>query len=272
MKFANKERTDIVNSNVPQVNLVTMEPIQTKPLIHSPLLTIEVDVGSETKKIRAKAIVDSGLEINIVCQELAHEINKLYPITPLKEIHCSDANGNLGLLLGQFSNVRLMQGAITTNAVFFVGSQKISFQLLLGQPWLQGNLISISERLEGTYLVYHDPQDTQNYKELFVLEENWKKEANKMAVMHLVKTKEINNVGAWKIEARQEIVILSEPKGYLLYMLILERGEDDRLGSKRLETPSPMQHQTSDPEIGIQIERPANHRDHSPDMSAARKN
>ncbi len=132
MKFVNMEKTDTVNPNVPQVNLVTMEPIQMKPLIHSPLLTIEVDVGSETKKIQAKAIVDLGSEINTICQELAHEVNKLYPITPLKEIRCSDANSNLGLLSGQFSNVRLMQGAITTNAAFFVGSQKISFQLLLG--------------------------------------------------------------------------------------------------------------------------------------------
>ncbi len=60
-----------------------MKLIQMEPLIHSLLLTIEVNVGSESKKIRAKAIVNSGSEINIVCQELAHELNKLYLIALL---------------------------------------------------------------------------------------------------------------------------------------------------------------------------------------------
>ncbi len=165
VKFSEVGKTDAKNaaSSIAQVNLVTMEPIQTEALIRSALITIEVEIRSEGKKIRAKAIVNSGSEINIVCQELAHKLNKSYPITPLKEIHCSDANGNLGLLSGQFSNVKLAQGPVVTNATFFIGNQKISFQLLLGCPWLQGNLVSISERLKGTYLVYHDPRNTQNY-------------------------------------------------------------------------------------------------------------
>ncbi|PBK85962.1 hypothetical protein ARMGADRAFT_1035943 [Armillaria gallica] len=208
VKFSEKGKTNTVNaiSNVAQVNLVTMEPIQTKPLVCLALIIIEVTIRNESKKVLAKAIVDLESEINIVCQELAHELNKSYPITPLKEISCSDTNGNLGLLSGQFSNIRLEQGPIVTNTAFFMGNQNITFQLLLGWPWLRGNLVLISERLEGTYLVYHDPRNAKNYKELFVLEENWKKEATKLVVMHLAKTGIISANRAWKINAGQEIV------------------------------------------------------------------
>ncbi len=53
VKFSETGKTDTknVNPNVAQVNLIIMEPIHTKPLVCSPLLTIEVNVGSETKKI-----------------------------------------------------------------------------------------------------------------------------------------------------------------------------------------------------------------------------
>ncbi|SJL18085.1 uncharacterized protein ARMOST_21657 [Armillaria ostoyae] len=242
VKFSEAGKTDTVNAteNVAQVNLVTMEPIQTKPLVRSELITIEVSIGSESKKVRAKAIVDSGSEINIVCQELAHELNKSYSITPLKEISCSDANGNLGLLSGQFGNVRLEQGPVVTNAALFIGNQKISFQLLLGCPWLRGNLVSISERLEGTYLVYHDPRNPKNYKELFVLEEDWKKETAKQAVTHLARTGGICTNGAWKIDAGQEIVILGEPKRYTSCMLVVnetEKGEGAEEDQKTPRTP-----------------------------------
>ncbi len=37
------------------------------------------------------------------------------------------------------------QAGVITNAVFFVGSQNISFELLLGRPWIRGNLVSMDE-------------------------------------------------------------------------------------------------------------------------------
>ncbi|PBK91811.1 hypothetical protein ARMGADRAFT_1031299 [Armillaria gallica] len=126
------------------------------------------------------------------------------------EVDIGNVNRNLGLLLGQFSNVKLAQGPVVTNAAFFVGNQKISFQLLLGWPWLQGNLISILERLEGTYLVYHDPKDAQNYQELFVLEESWNDKSTRPTAAHLAETEDVLTVGALKMEAGQEIIILEQ--------------------------------------------------------------
>ncbi|KAK0457631.1 uncharacterized protein EV420DRAFT_1480288 [Desarmillaria tabescens] len=58
-------------------------------------------------------------ELARVNLNMAHELNKQYPIMPLKEIRCSDANGNQGTLLRQFNNVYLRQANIVTNVVFF---------------------------------------------------------------------------------------------------------------------------------------------------------
>ncbi len=35
----------------------------------------------------------------------------------------------------------------------------MSFQMLLGCPWIQGNMVSMRECVNGTYLVYEDPYD-----------------------------------------------------------------------------------------------------------------
>ncbi len=95
------------------------------------------------------------------------------------------------------------------------------------------------------YLVYHDPQDAQNYKELFVLEEKWEKESAKTAITHLVKTDELNHVGAWRIEPGQELIILGKPEKYMSCMLAVDRdwGEQDR--TMDLGTSSTAQHQPS---------------------------
>ncbi|KAK0239388.1 hypothetical protein EDD85DRAFT_787680 [Armillaria nabsnona] len=213
MKFSETGKTDMenVNPNVAQVNLVTMEPICTKPLICSPLLTIEVDVGSETKKIRARAIVDSGSEINIMCQELAHEVNKLYPITPLKEIR--------------------------------------------------------------TYLVYHDPQNEANFKELFVLEESWGKESAKMASAQLVEAGEIRALGSWTIDSSQEIIILGEPKKYTSCVLAVyeEPKYDNRIESHPPKSSEDLTDRTKGKQAGSRLKRRPEHRNRLLETPAVKK-
>ncbi len=125
-----------LDDELAQVNLVRMQPIQAEPMIRSKLIIIKVDLGAGDKKLLADTIIDSGSDINIVSQNIVHELNKLYPVTPLEQIRCLDANRNQGTLHGQFNNVYLKQANIVTNAAFFIGNCNVSFQLLLGQPWI----------------------------------------------------------------------------------------------------------------------------------------
>ncbi len=96
---------EVSDSEPAKVNLVRVDPIHAQPITRAPLIIISVNLGTEENQLIVKAIVDSGSEINIVCQTVARELNKRYPITPLQQIRCSDVNGNEGILYGKFTNV-----------------------------------------------------------------------------------------------------------------------------------------------------------------------
>ncbi len=93
---------------------------------------IKVNIGLGDRKLWVNAIVDSGSEVNIISRAVAKELNKDYPVMPLEEACCADANGNQGVLTGKFSKVLLFQGSVVTNAALFLGSYKVNFQMLLG--------------------------------------------------------------------------------------------------------------------------------------------
>ncbi|KAJ6447503.1 hypothetical protein C8R47DRAFT_1231402 [Mycena vitilis] len=67
----------------------------------------------------------------------------------------NDANGGRGQLQGWIRGVEFNCGGALTETDLWV-SQKAPFELLLGRPWQRGNLVSIDERDEGTYLVFKD--------------------------------------------------------------------------------------------------------------------
>ncbi|PBK93500.1 hypothetical protein ARMGADRAFT_1030123 [Armillaria gallica] len=115
-----------------------MRPESKKPDKRALLVMIKVNLGLGDWKLWVNAIVDSGSEVNIISRLVAKELNKDYPVMPLEEARCTDVNGNQGILTGKFSDVSLFQGSVVMNAALFVGSYKVNFQMLLGQPWIRG--------------------------------------------------------------------------------------------------------------------------------------
>jgi hypothetical protein len=83
-----------------------------------------------------------------------------------QSITMNDANGGKGELRGKIENVEFTCGAVVTSTDLWV-SQQAPFGLLLGRPWQRGNLVSIDEREEGTYLVFKDRETRRPRYELF---------------------------------------------------------------------------------------------------------
>jgi hypothetical protein len=79
----------------------------------------------------------------------------------------NDANGGAGNLQGHISGVSLKCGSVETFANLYVGDT-VPFDLLLGRPWQRDNLVSIDERIDGTYLVFKDSKNIEVTYELLV--------------------------------------------------------------------------------------------------------
>src|ERR1700678_289834 len=76
-----------------------------------------------------------------------------------ESVKMRDVHGNPSQMLGIVKNVPLLFGSITTWANLFVSDQ-VHFDLLLGRPWFRDNLVNLKERKEGTYVSFHDPEDS----------------------------------------------------------------------------------------------------------------
>jgi hypothetical protein len=101
-------------------------------------------------------IIDSGSMVNVVHERICKNIIQ-QPVDITETITMKDANGGEGLLKGLVSNVTLTCGAVKTIADFYVG-EDVAFDCLLGRPWQRDNKVDISERDDGTYLVFKDPE------------------------------------------------------------------------------------------------------------------
>ncbi len=62
---------EVSDSEPAKVNLVRVDPIHAQPITRAPLIIISMNLGTEKNQLIIKAIVDSGSEINIVCQMVA---------------------------------------------------------------------------------------------------------------------------------------------------------------------------------------------------------
>jgi hypothetical protein len=102
-----------------------------------------------------EAIIDTGSQLNIVNEKICKSKIRR-PIDCTASLSMNDANGGEGKLNGMVENVPLEYGGVTTRANLFVGAH-VPFDLLLGRPWQRGNLVSIDELEDGTYLVFKDP-------------------------------------------------------------------------------------------------------------------
>lgn len=101
-----------------------------------------------------KAIIDTGSQLNVVSKETYQKVICL-PMNPSRSLTMNDANGGAKKLQGHVENVPLSCGNVVTHANLYIGDN-VPFDLLLGRPWQRGNLVSIDERVEGTYLIFKD--------------------------------------------------------------------------------------------------------------------
>ncbi|KIM75081.1 hypothetical protein PILCRDRAFT_92282 [Piloderma croceum F 1598] len=123
-----------------------------------------------------EAIIDTGSQLNIVSEKICKSKIRR-PIDCTASMSMNDANGGEGKLNGIVENVLLEFGSVLTCANLYVGAH-IPFDLLLGRPWQRGNLVSIDELEDGTYLVFKDPNTKEPKHKVLVtpdaiVTENW---------------------------------------------------------------------------------------------------
>jgi hypothetical protein len=127
------------------------------------LIKIEMETGGRT----VIAIVDTGSQLDVVRADTAAlTLGRVVDMTRITSMN--DANGGRGQLRGWIEDVEFNCGGAVTRTDLWV-SQKAPFELLLGRPWQRGNLVSIDEREEGTYLIFKDRQTKRPRYELLAI-------------------------------------------------------------------------------------------------------
>ncbi|KAJ7077242.1 hypothetical protein C8R44DRAFT_536235, partial [Mycena epipterygia] len=112
------------------------------------LIKIEMETGGKP----VCAIIDTGSQLDVVRADIAAlSIRRAVDMSHVTNMN--DANGGRGQLQGWIRDVEFNCGGARTVTDLWV-SQKAPFELLLGRPWQRGNLVSIDEREEGTYLIF----------------------------------------------------------------------------------------------------------------------
>ncbi|KAJ6499509.1 hypothetical protein C8R47DRAFT_1258610 [Mycena vitilis] len=127
------------------------------------LIKIDVTTGGRT----ISAIVDTGSQLDVVRTDIA-ALKIQRPIDMSRIMSMNDANGGKGQLQGFIGDVEFNCGGVLTFTDLWM-SQQAPFELLLGRPWQRGNLVSIDERDEGTYLVFKDRETRKPRYELLAI-------------------------------------------------------------------------------------------------------
>ncbi|KAJ7018497.1 hypothetical protein C8F04DRAFT_1327408 [Mycena alexandri] len=126
---------------------------------------IKIDMTTNGKQVCA--IIDTGSQLDVVRADIAALfIGRSVDMSQVTNM--KDANGGRGQLQGQIQGVEFNCGGVVTSANLWV-SQKAPFELLLGRPWQRGNLVSIDERAEGTYLIFKDRETRKPRYELLAV-------------------------------------------------------------------------------------------------------
>ncbi|KAJ7143256.1 hypothetical protein C8R46DRAFT_1233031 [Mycena filopes] len=106
-----------------------------------------IKVEMETNGQPITAIIDRGSQLDVVRADTA-ALTIWRAVDMTQATGMKDANGGLSQLQGWIRDVEFnCGGAITTTDLWI--SQQAPFELLLGRPWQQGNLMNIDERVEG---------------------------------------------------------------------------------------------------------------------------
>ncbi|KAJ6450732.1 hypothetical protein C8R47DRAFT_1230121 [Mycena vitilis] len=126
---------------------------------------IKIDVESRGHII--SAIIDTGSQLDVVRADVA-ALKIQRPVDMTYVTNMNDANGGKGQLRGYIHGAELNCGGVLTGTDLWV-SHQAPFELLLGRPWQRGNMVTIDEREEGTYLVFKDQDTRQPRYELLAI-------------------------------------------------------------------------------------------------------
>ncbi|KAJ7016514.1 hypothetical protein C8F04DRAFT_1281195 [Mycena alexandri] len=166
-------RTEIQDLiKVKNVRAVLLGSVQHHPLIANLNWPREeqgvlIKIGMTTNGKQVCAIIDTGSQLDVVRSDIAALfIGRSVDMSQVTNM--KDANGGKGQLQGQIHGVEFNCGGAVTSANLWV-SQKAPFELLLGRPWQRGNLVSIDERTEGTYLIFKDRETRKPRYELLAV-------------------------------------------------------------------------------------------------------
>lgn len=113
-----------------------------------------------------EALVDTGSMLNVMSKRVWQNVVRR-PLEPAETKSMRDANSGEKPLMGKVSHVPFTCGGAVLFANVFVAAH-VEFDLLLGRPWQQDNQVSISERRDGTYLIFDPPWMSGGPMELFV--------------------------------------------------------------------------------------------------------
>ena len=125
----------------------------------SPLIQVLISCNGKS----LMAIIDSGATQS-VCSQRCWRERICLPMDNKSSVKMRDVHGNISHMLGLVKNVPLSIGSVTTWTSIYVSDQ-VNFDLLLGCPWFRDNLVNLNERKEGTYISFHDPDDTSHIVE-----------------------------------------------------------------------------------------------------------
>ena len=114
---------------------------------------IEISVTIQGKDVLA--IVDTGSEMNIVNNQVVSGLKEGVAIKLNPGVRMRDANNGESEMMGEIGNVLIKIAQVPTYTSLYV-KKNAPFDLLLGRPWQQQNLVTIDERMDGTYLVFKD--------------------------------------------------------------------------------------------------------------------
>ncbi|KAJ6514374.1 hypothetical protein C8R47DRAFT_1206737 [Mycena vitilis] len=126
---------------------------------------IKIDVESRGHLI--SAIIDTGSQLDVVRADVA-ALKIQRPVDMTYVTNMNDANGGKGQLRGYIHDAEFNCGGVLTSTDLWV-SHQAPFELLLGRPWQRGNMVTIDEREEGTYLVFKDRDTRQPRYELLAI-------------------------------------------------------------------------------------------------------
>ncbi|KZS96594.1 hypothetical protein SISNIDRAFT_463376 [Sistotremastrum niveocremeum HHB9708] len=139
-----------VDADTSSSSVAGLTLIKTRPrVLHEQHIRIPVQIYGRP----LMATIDPGSQVDLMSQDTFNQLSLLLQKDhPMKIRGVNKGQAGLMPTSGVAMDVPVMIGAIRTQAHFFVGDSSIT--VILGRPWMRANMVSLDERLDGTFVVF----------------------------------------------------------------------------------------------------------------------